>query len=308
MAELELSEQTLDHLLVETSRTFALAIPLLPAPTRRAVSVAYLLFRVADTLEDAETWSRRKRAEALQELADLLGGRGDARELARAWAQDPPINHAGYMHLLELTPALLQTLDQLGSATAAIVREHALRTTLGMRDVLRTEAWAPLRRSVRLRSLEELRQYCYTVAGIVGELLTDLFVHATPALQAELPTLRSEERLFGEGLQLVNILKDEATDASEERVFIPEGVDKRTLFALARADLLAAERYVAALARGGAPAGVQAFTGLPLALAREALDAIEHGAAGAKIPRSRVLELFAHYRELAHSDSAHSGK
>ena len=307
MAELGLSGETLDHLLVETSRTFALAIPLLPEPSRRTVSVAYLLFRVADTLEDAETWPRNDRATALQQFADLLRGQGDANDLAHSWAKDPPVNHAGYMHLLELTPQLLHTLDQLGSA-AAIVREHTLRTTLGMRDVLQAEAAEEPRRTVRLRSLEELRQYCYTVAGIVGELLTDVFVHDTPSLQDELPALRTEERLFGEGLQLVNILKDEAADASEERIFIPAGVEKATLFALARADLLAAERYVAALARGGAPPGVLAFTGLPLALAREALDAIEHGGAGAKVPKPRVLELFAHYRELAHSDSAHSGK
>jgi len=42
-----------DGLLQKTSRTFALAIPLLPEPTRTAVGAAYLLFRVADTFEDA---------------------------------------------------------------------------------------------------------------------------------------------------------------------------------------------------------------------------------------------------------------
>ena len=39
----------IDRLLVRTSRTFALAIPLLPEPLRREVGVAYLLFRIADT-------------------------------------------------------------------------------------------------------------------------------------------------------------------------------------------------------------------------------------------------------------------
>jgi phytoene/squalene synthetase len=32
---------------------FALAIPLLPEPTRNRVGIAYLLFRIADTFEDA---------------------------------------------------------------------------------------------------------------------------------------------------------------------------------------------------------------------------------------------------------------
>ena len=40
---------TLEDLLEKTSRTFALAIPVLPEPTRRQVMIAYLRFRIADT-------------------------------------------------------------------------------------------------------------------------------------------------------------------------------------------------------------------------------------------------------------------
>ena len=303
MAELGLSVEALDRLLVETSRTFALAIPLLAEPTRRTVSIAYLLFRVADTLEDAETWPRSQRAQELEHFAALLRGEGSADEAVARWQANPPSKHEGYLRLLALTPALLHSFEQLGSVTE-IVREHTLKTTLGMRDVLLQRADADSRRTVRLQSLEELRQYCYTVAGIVGELLTDVFVHDAPGLQREKAALRTEERLFGEGLQLVNILKDEADDASEDRVFIPAGVEKSTLFALARADLDAAARYVAALERGSAPAGMRAFTGLPLDLARDALDAIESRGAGTKVTRERVLELFGRYRALADSASA----
>ena len=52
----EIAAARLEELLVKTSRTFALSIPELPEPTRREVTVAYLLFRVADTLEDATRW------------------------------------------------------------------------------------------------------------------------------------------------------------------------------------------------------------------------------------------------------------
>ena len=38
----------LEQLLVATSRTFALAIPLLPEPIRLQVGIAYLLFRIAE--------------------------------------------------------------------------------------------------------------------------------------------------------------------------------------------------------------------------------------------------------------------
>ena len=62
----------LDRLLEETSRTFALAIPLLAEPTRRQVTIAYLLFRIADTFEDADSWPRERRIQALADFAALL--------------------------------------------------------------------------------------------------------------------------------------------------------------------------------------------------------------------------------------------
>jgi farnesyl-diphosphate farnesyltransferase len=63
----------LDSLLEKTSRTFALSIPMLPEPTRRHVSLAYLLFRVADTFEDAARWPRDRRLAALDDLALVVG-------------------------------------------------------------------------------------------------------------------------------------------------------------------------------------------------------------------------------------------
>ena len=80
----------LDALLTKTSRTFALAIPLLPEPTRRAVSVSYLLFRIADTFEDATAWARAKRIAALNEFAELLTLE-PARRAVQAHALRPTI-------------------------------------------------------------------------------------------------------------------------------------------------------------------------------------------------------------------------
>src|SRR3989442_38028 len=116
----------MDHLLQATSRTFALTIPLLHEPTRREVTVAYLLFRVADTLEDSTRWPRPRKLAELERLARFLEaphgrhrgsepeGRGapqrtgrsgrpaqaardDAAALARAWTADPPLDHDGYL-------------------------------------------------------------------------------------------------------------------------------------------------------------------------------------------------------------------
>ena len=43
----------IESLLQKTSRTFALTIPYLPRPIRDEIGVAYLLFRIIDTFEDA---------------------------------------------------------------------------------------------------------------------------------------------------------------------------------------------------------------------------------------------------------------
>ena len=61
-----------DELLNQTSRTFGLSVPLLDEPHRRRLTLAYLLFRVADTLEDAEQLPRSERSAALGELRQVL--------------------------------------------------------------------------------------------------------------------------------------------------------------------------------------------------------------------------------------------
>jgi farnesyl-diphosphate farnesyltransferase len=73
----------------KTSRTFAVAIPLLEEPTRRDVSLAYLLFRIADTLEDSVQLTPDERVEALDELAALIARPEsiEAHRLAQKWCR-----------------------------------------------------------------------------------------------------------------------------------------------------------------------------------------------------------------------------
>src|SRR3982750_2734323 len=99
----------LDDLLLKTSRTFALAIAMLPEPTRRAVSVAYLLFRIADTFEDATTWPRAERIGALDAFAKAVTEADVARlgTLTQMWMKVPPHRHEGYLELLRLTPEVV---------------------------------------------------------------------------------------------------------------------------------------------------------------------------------------------------------
>jgi farnesyl-diphosphate farnesyltransferase len=278
------------NLLSRTSRTFALAIPLLPEPTRTALALAYLLFRVADTAEDAAHWSREERVAALRQLVAVLRN-GDtmlAKRLSSRWLARRVTSNEGYRDLVLAFPDLLAGLSTWQPARAAILRQHVARTAEGMAQALQA---ADAAGQVRLRSLSALREYCYVVAGIVGELVTALFVFDAPELAAVLPTLVSNERAFGEALQLVNILKDERADAEDGRVYLPPDTARKEVIALARADLSQARAYIQTLSDGGAPPGFIAFTWLPVELAERALCAIEERGTGAKVPREEVLAL-----------------
>ena len=290
----------LDQLLAGSSRTFALTIPLLPEPTRREVTVAYLLFRLADTLEDGEAWSRAQRVRGLRTLEELLveaqAGGGTMTEAAVAafalgLLQAPPTAHAGYRALNEAAPEVFAALQALAPGAREVVLRHLLVTTRGMAEGLEHEGGLGEAGGQRLRSLTQLRRYCYLVAGVVGEMLTELFLlHAPGPLAAAAGTLRAHARAFGEGLQLTNILKDQGDDAREERHFVPEAVERRSLFALARSDLADAARYVSALLAARAPEGLVAFTALPVRLALDTLAAVEARGAGAKVTREQLAQ------------------
>ena len=280
----------LDRLLEGSSRTFARSIPLLPEPTRREVGIAYLLFRIADTFEDAAVWPPERRIASLAEFRALLARpeRAAAEAAARRWLNGPPSDHAGYLALLSDAPAVLEAFAALAPAAVETIRAHVDASAEGMaRFVARTSASGTL----RLDDVDDLKSYCYVVAGIVGEMLTDLFLLGRPELDPVAEFLRDRAARFGEGLQLVNILKDAGSDRTEGRSYLPETVSKAEIFALARGDLAEASAYVLALQNADAPRGLVGFTALPVELAWATLDRVERRGSGAKIPRTEVFRI-----------------
>lgn len=282
------SSERLDELLLKTSRTFALSIPVLPQPTRREVTVAYLLFRIADTLEDATEWEPSRKLDELAAFGALLRGEpvDAAAGLAARWLEHPPLENPGYLELLSDLPAVFKAFESLADPARELVRVHTLRTVERMSDFVRRTRDD---RGLELTDVDELRDYCYAVAGIVGEMLTELFLVGCPELDSIAGSLRATAARFGEALQLVNILKDSASDANEGRRYLPAAVDREEVFALARGDLDDARRYVLDLQQNGAPHGMVAFTALPVLLARNTLDRVERDGPGAKLTRSEVL-------------------
>ena len=62
-------------ILPKVSRTFALTIPQLPQPLRRAVTNAYLLCRIADTIEDEPAFSAEEKRRYEDAFIDAVTGR-----------------------------------------------------------------------------------------------------------------------------------------------------------------------------------------------------------------------------------------
>jgi farnesyl-diphosphate farnesyltransferase len=283
------SRPEIDELLQKTSRTFALTIPLLPEPTRTEIGVAYLLFRIIDTFEDATSWTPDRRVRALGRFIELLDGPPAASSsLVDDCLREPPIDHAGYRELLAKIPLVLGEFQNLQSGARAPIRKHLARSAEGMsRFVARADGPGGL----ELSTVQDLRDYCYAVAGIVGEMLTELFLLGRPGLEIVAADLRSRAAAFGEGLQLVNILKDARPDAAEGRIFLPRRASTGEIFALARRDLAAAATYTELLRGAGAERGLVAFNAFVTKLAVATLQVLRDKGLGAKLTRLQVAAI-----------------
>ncbi|UYV11419.1 MAG: squalene/phytoene synthase family protein [Phycisphaera sp.] len=275
----------INELLGQTSRTFALSIPFLPAELQRSVTVAYLLFRIADTVEDEFRGSTQERALALGAIADRFAASSDvlSETIGDLLSDQPPIQDSGYATLLSNTRVVLDEYGRLDAAHQKIIAEHLSRTARGMARFLD--------RDLSEAGVDDLRGYCYIVAGIVGEMCSALFVAYQPELAAVRAPLKNSSAAFGEGLQLVNIIRDADDDLHAGRCYLPKCVDRNELIALAREDLETAAAYVETLERASAHPGIVAFNTFNAALAHQTLRAVEQDGVGAKVSRERVIEL-----------------
>lgn len=280
----------LERLLEHTSRTFALSIPLLPEPAMQQIMVSYLLFRIADTFEDEAGWSNAERIAALEGFGALLrrldrscgtDGEGSRND----WCLDRvDVADAAYAELLRSADEVLGALARFDARARRTIIAHLQRTIGGMR------LW--LERDTLPSTVEEVKEYCYYVAGIVGELCSELFILHEPALERARGELLALAPHFGEGLQLVNILRDELDDEHDGRHYLPRTPARRDLFDVAAEDLRRAGEYVALLEECGAPPGVVAFNAMNLRLAIETLSRVRELGPGVKLTRQEVAVAF----------------
>lgn len=247
-----------NEILPRVSRTFALTIPQLPPAVRAAVTNAYLLCRIADTIEDEPALPVSEAAEFLRRFAAVVRD------------EEPPAPLA-----LELAPRLsgrtLVAERELVSNMEGVIRvtatlgtqRPAIKRCLG----LMCDGMPRFRRTARTRGLEhlsDLDSYCYYVAGCVGEMLTELFCSYSPAIAAQGAALADLAASFGQGLQMTNILKDFWEDRGRGACWLPREVFTRHGVELAQ---LTPQRIAA-----GFPAGIAELISVAHGHLRNALD------------------------------------
>ncbi|MGF1510786.1 MAG: polyprenyl synthetase family protein [Myxococcota bacterium] len=231
------------RILPEVSRTFALSIEALPEELRDAVRISYLLCRMLDTVEDEAGLSLARRHGLFDAFDGVLSGKMPASAFANApeWSEDA--SNPEYT-LCRHAEAVFKAFEDLPDAMQEAVRPHVLEMAAGMREYTsRMDRFGQM----RIRDLEDLDRYCYYVAGTVGLLLTELFLLSLPPEQANQVRPEAEARAveFGQGLQLVNIIKDVSTDSERGVCYMPE--DLASALELKPEDLVRPEHRKAAL-------------------------------------------------------------
>lgn len=220
------------EMLRKVSRTFALSIEQLPGVLGEAVAIAYLLFRVADCIEDHPSLRRERKAELLHLWARVLRKECQSCELTGALSEldgsDPEVyiaQHAG---------EILAYLSGLPDELAETLMNHVHKTSIGM---ARWQEHGPY-----VQDENEMDDYMHEVAGRVGYLLTDLFSWHSPSIGALKEKLMPLGREFGLALQTVNIIRGMRKDYERGWVFVPAafyrafGLTRESLFDPANSD------------------------------------------------------------------------
>ena len=199
------------------AKNFYYGFLVLPQRKRNALSAVYAFMRRCDDITDDITASPGDRYHQLLEWLDKVH-----RALAAQPTDDPV--------LLALTDAQrayqipIGLLDQLAYGTAVDLDYGPPEPSAG----------APL--AARYQTFEELRQYCYGVASVVGLVCIKIFGYRDPAAEP------LAERC-GLAFQLTNIIRDVKEDVAMGRVYFPQ--EDLAQFGLSAADLASTQVDVA---------------------------------------------------------------
>lgn len=196
------------------------------------MTVAYLLFRVSDYLEDNPVLRRGEKAELLRSWEQVLAGALPETKLQGALGTLPQDDsEAEVAHRFS---QILDKLDELQPEVGEAIRNRARETTLGMER--------RQRKGPRIETEQELDEYMHYVAGVVGLMITEVFSSISISVRSRRRTLLPLAREYGLGLQTVNIIRGVRKDRERGWIFVPEeycrkeGISSEELFSPERSD------------------------------------------------------------------------
>ena len=193
---------------------------MLPKGLNVPVTVAYLLCRIADTVEDSEVLSLEQKKNILTVFANIfVKTQPQPVPAFMVLVEDFPRNSADD-ELVHHLPLVMDVFNSFSAGVRERIAKWVVEMSMGMRKYAQS---ARRKRFAFLSTMKELDEYTYYVAGTVGYLLTELFSFysrkITPMIKHRLEQLAES---FGKGLQLVNIIRDMTTDLRRGQSYIPE--------------------------------------------------------------------------------------
>jgi len=209
-------------ILSKVSRTFTPTIRMLPKRLYLPVTVAYLLCRIADTVEDESRLSKEEKDKLLLIYADIFKQEEirNKEKFLSAIAVIP--DHSIDVSLAKNLDCVFSVYKTFHPEVQKMIATWVVEMTLGMKKYSQS---SEKRKKQFLRSMKELDEYMYYVAGTVGHMLTSLFTYFSKKIT---PTLFRKMEFFsesfGKGLQLVNIIRDMAGDLKRGQSYIPDEI------------------------------------------------------------------------------------
>jgi len=215
------------EILQDVSRTFALTIPQLPSPLRTVVENGYLLCRIADTIEDEPTLTPAQKTEFSQLFIHIVEGRDSPEKFRQRLS--PLLSDAvlsSEKNLIFNTPTVIRLTHSFTSSQQAALSRCVRIMAEGM------SIFQQNNNINGLKDLAEMNRYCYYVAGVVGEMLTQLFCDYSPQIAEHQTELEKLAVSFGQGLQMTNILKDIWSDLNRGACWLPQDIFQQNGFDL----------------------------------------------------------------------------
>jgi farnesyl-diphosphate farnesyltransferase len=181
------------------------------------VGLAYLLARASDTIADTAAAPVGTRAACLRAFVRRL--EGGSTEVFGQLNEIRPENPAE-QYLLANLDRVIAAVEALPAADRTEIVALLQKITRGQElDLLRFPDGGETR---ALATAAELNEYTYLVAGCVGEFWTRICgVHMPHYGRLPSDELCQLGRGFGQGLQLVNILRDLPEDLAKGRCYLP---------------------------------------------------------------------------------------